>query len=95
MTTARGKIYVDVGFWGGLVPSNGDHLLPLLAAGVMGLQCTLCGSASPVADEFPAINEQQLREALLKLKDAAETEAVIAVSKRIPRIHKVTRLNAR
>lgn len=84
MATARGKIYVDVGFWGGLVPGNRDQLLPLLAAGVMGLQCTLCGSAPPVADEFPAIDEPQLRQALQQLKEAAETDTVIAVSSRIP-----------
>jgi len=81
-STARGKIYVDVGFWGGLVPGNGDQLAPLLAAGVMGLQCTLCGSASPVSQEFPAVNEAQLEEALCRLdKDQEEGEALIAVSK--------------
>ncbi|KAH8397439.1 hypothetical protein KR222_004064, partial [Zaprionus bogoriensis] len=82
--TARGKIYVDVGFWGGLVPGNEDQLLPLLAAGVMGLQCTLCCSAPPVGEEFAAINEQQLRQALGQLKDAAETEAVIAFHAELP-----------
>lgn len=76
---ARGKIYVDVGFWGGLVPGNKDQLVPLLAAGVMGLQCSLCGSAPPVSAEFAAVNEAQLTEALKQLDDAAETEAIIAV----------------
>ncbi|KAH8303876.1 hypothetical protein KR018_002122 [Drosophila ironensis] len=76
-STARGKIYVDVGFWGGLVPGNLDQLVPLLGAGVMGLQCTLCGTASPVSGEFPAVNEGQLAEALDAIKD--EEEAVVAV----------------
>ncbi|XP_017034616.1 allantoinase [Drosophila kikkawai] len=84
-TTARGKIYVDVGFWGGLIPSNGDQLLPLLAAGVMGLQCTLYGSAAPVSEEFPAVNEAQLEEALLRLaEEQDEGEAVIAVHAELP-----------
>nr|XP_036675997.1 allantoinase isoform X1 [Drosophila suzukii] len=84
-STARGKIYVDVGFWGGLVPGNGDQLAPLLAAGVMGLQCTLCGSASPVSQEFPAVNEAQLEEALCRLdKDQEEGEALIAVHAELP-----------
>ncbi|XP_020797913.1 uncharacterized protein LOC110176043 [Drosophila serrata] len=83
--TARGKIYVDVGFWGGLIPSNGDQLLPLLAAGVMGLQCTLCGSAPPVSEEFPAVNEAQLEEALLRLaEEHDEGEAIIAVHAELP-----------
>ncbi|XP_062140526.1 LOW QUALITY PROTEIN: allantoinase [Drosophila sulfurigaster albostrigata] len=82
--TARGKIYVDVGFWGGLVPGNSDQLLPLLAAGVMGLQCTLCGSAPPVGDEFAAINERQLSEAIKLLNEAAETEALIAFHAELP-----------
>ncbi|XP_034480050.1 allantoinase [Drosophila innubila] len=81
---ARGKIYVDVGFWGGLVPGNKDQLVPLLAAGVMGLQCTLCGSAPPVGEEFAAVNEAQLMEALKQLTDAAETEAVIAFHAELP-----------
>lgn len=77
--TARGKIYVDVGFWGGLVPGNGDQLIPLLGAGVMGLQCTLSASPEPVSGEFPAVNEQQLEQALDLLKE--EDEAVVAVSR--------------
>ncbi|XP_017002412.2 allantoinase [Drosophila takahashii] len=84
-STARGKIYVDVGFWGGLVPGNGDQLAPLLAAGVMGLQCTLCDPASPVDQEFPAVNEAQLEEALCRLeKDQDEGETVVAVHAELP-----------
>ncbi|KAH8323854.1 hypothetical protein KR067_006886 [Drosophila pandora] len=80
--TARGKIYVDVGFWGGLIPGNGDQLIPLLGAGVMGLQCSLSGSPEPVSGEFPAVNEKQLEEALDLLKD--EDEAVVAVHAETP-----------
>ncbi|XP_017041922.1 allantoinase [Drosophila ficusphila] len=84
-STARGKIYVDVGFWGGLIPGNGDQLAPLLNAGVIGLQCTLYGSAPPVAQEFPAVNEAQLEEALVRLeKDHDEGEALIAVHAELP-----------
>ncbi|XP_022233725.1 allantoinase [Drosophila obscura] len=82
--TARGKIYVDVGFWGGIVPGNGDQLAPLLAAGVMGLQCTLCGSASPVGEEFPSVDETQLEEALQRLGTENEDDGVIAVHAELP-----------
>ncbi|KAH8387768.1 hypothetical protein KR093_009443 [Drosophila rubida] len=82
--TARGKIYVDVGFWGGLVPNNADQLLPLLAAGVMGLQCTLCGSAPPVGDEFAAVDEAQLNAAIQLLDAAGESDAIIAFHAELP-----------
>ncbi|XP_017852335.1 allantoinase isoform X2 [Drosophila busckii] len=84
MGIARGKIYVDVGFWGGLVPSNAKELLPLLAAGVIGLQCTLCGSSEPVGAEFAATSETQLRTALKELSQAGETEALIAFHAELP-----------
>ncbi|XP_001354352.1 allantoinase [Drosophila pseudoobscura] len=82
--TARGKIYVDVGFWGGIVPGNGDQLAPLLAAGVMGLQCTLCGSAPPVGEEFPSIDGALLEEVLQRLEAENEDEGVIAVHAELP-----------
>ncbi|BFG00077.1 allantoinase [Drosophila madeirensis] len=82
--TARGKIYVDVGFWGGIVPGNRDQLAPLLAAGVLGLQCTLFGSAPPVGEEFAAVDEAQLEEALQRLEMENEDEGVIAVHAELP-----------
>src|SRR5438132_4026 len=36
---ARGQCFVDVGFWGGVVPGNTPQIAPLLAAGVLGLKC--------------------------------------------------------
>ncbi|KAH8408925.1 hypothetical protein KR009_003759 [Drosophila setifemur] len=82
---ARGKIYVDVGFWGGLIPGNLDQLAPLLAAGVMGIQCSLCGSAPPVDGEFPAVNEEQLEEALQRLSmEQNEGEGILAVHAELP-----------
>ncbi|XP_030379170.1 uncharacterized protein LOC115627586 [Scaptodrosophila lebanonensis] len=85
-STARGKIYVDVGFWGGLVPDNGSELNPLLAAGVMGLQCTLCGSAPPVAEEFGAMTMEQLTAALREVDEGAllAFHAELPVSPAIP-----------
>ncbi|TMW39933.1 hypothetical protein DOY81_014987, partial [Sarcophaga bullata] len=35
LATARGKIYVDVGFWGGVVPQNNDDIEPLIGGGVV------------------------------------------------------------
>jgi allantoinase len=57
---AAGKCWVDIGFYGGLVPGNADHIGPLLEAGVMGIKAFLCDSG---LDEFPAANEADLRAA--------------------------------
>lgn len=68
--TASGKIYVDLGFWGGLTPDNTQDLAELLNGGVMGLQCSLSPLADPVGQEMPAITAAQLDNILWKLPDA-------------------------
>jgi allantoinase len=61
---AAGKLWVDVGFWGGVVPGNVDELRPLWNAGVFGFKCFLVPSGVP---EFGYVTEIDLREALPKL----------------------------
>ena len=56
-SAARGKTFVDVGFWGGAVPANGRDLAPLWAAGVLGFKCFLADSG---VAEFPALDEAGL-----------------------------------
>ena len=58
---AKGRCYVDVGFWGGVVPGNVDSLEPLARAGVLGFKCFLCPSG---VDEFAHVTEKDLRAAL-------------------------------
>ena len=58
---ARGRCYVDVGFWGGVVPGNAGDLAPLARAGVLGFKCFLCPSG---VEEFGHVAEADLREAL-------------------------------
>lgn len=58
---ARGKIRVDVGFWGGCVPGNGADLRPLLRAGALGLKAFLVPSG---IDDFPAAGKGDLRRGL-------------------------------
>ena len=41
LAAARGQCYVDVGFWGGVVPGNTSELAALSAAGVVGFKCFL------------------------------------------------------
>ncbi|HEY2759310.1 MAG TPA: amidohydrolase family protein [Pirellulales bacterium] len=47
---AKAKCFVDVGFYGGLVPGNAEQIEPLLKAGVLGIKAFLCHSG---LDEFP------------------------------------------
>ena len=54
---AAGRIRVDVGFWGGLVPGNAAEISPLKAAGVFGYKCFLCPSGIP---EFPEVSDHDL-----------------------------------
>src|SRR6266496_396706 len=57
---AQGQCWVDVGFYGGIVPGNLEHIEPLLAAGVLGLKAFLCHSG---LDEFPAATATDLQAA--------------------------------
>jgi allantoinase len=61
---AAGKLSVDVGFWGGVVPGNVSELRPLWDAGVFGFKCFLVPSG---VDEFAHVTEADLRAALPEL----------------------------
>jgi allantoinase len=58
---ASGRCHVDVAFWGGVVPGNDHHLDALVEAGVRGFKCFLVPSG---VDEFPAVDEDDLRRAM-------------------------------
>jgi allantoinase len=64
LEAARGQCYVDVGFWGGVVPGNSGELAALLTEGVVGFKCFLIHSG---VDEFPNVTEDDLRESLPEL----------------------------
>ncbi len=56
--TAAGKIWVDCGFHGGVVPGNAADVQPLLEAGVCAFKAFLCHSG---IDEFPNVSAADLR----------------------------------
>ena len=58
---AAGKLWVDAGFWGGVVPENIAELAPLWDAGVFGFKCFLTPSG---VDEFRHVTEADLRAAI-------------------------------
>lgn len=65
LDAAKGKLHVNVGFYGGVIPGNIDDLDGLLNAGVFGIKAFLTHSG---IDEFPNVTEADLRRALPILK---------------------------
>lgn len=68
-----GKICVDVGFWGGIIPGNDKELPKLIKQGVVGFKCFLCPSG---VDEFPNVTEEDVE---LAFKQLEHLNALIAV----------------
>jgi len=64
LAAAAGKLWVDVGFWGGVVPGNAAELRPLWEAGVFGFKCFLVPSG---VEEFAHVSEADLRMAAPEL----------------------------
>lgn len=62
--TAEGRVFVDVGFWGGVIPGNLDDLPGLHAAGVFGFKCFLLPSG---VDEFPEVSVYEMRRAMASI----------------------------
>jgi len=75
---ARKKCWVNVGFWGGVVPGNAGELRALRRAGAFGFKCFLVPSGVP---EFENVTERDLRSALPIL---AEMDAPLLVHAELP-----------
>jgi len=73
---ARGG--VNIALWGGVVPGNTHELRPMLEAGARGFKCFLVHSG---VDEFPNVEERELREAAREL---APTGAPLLVHAELP-----------
>jgi allantoinase len=74
----RGKLRVDVGLWGGVIPGNRGQLRPMLERGALGFKCFLVHSG---VDEFPNVGERELRDAAREL---APTGAPLLVHAELP-----------
>ncbi|SJM88543.1 probable Allantoinase [Zygosaccharomyces bailii] len=64
---ARGQLWCDVAFWGGLVPGNLDDLIPLAKAGVRGFKGFLMDSG---VQEFPPVDKEYIENAMKALADS-------------------------
>jgi len=78
LAAAQGKCWIDVAFWGGVIPGNTHELKPLLNAGVCGFKCFLIHSG---VDEFPHVIESNLLEAMPEL---AALGSVLLVHAELP-----------
>ncbi|EQL34108.1 allantoinase, variant 2 [Blastomyces dermatitidis ATCC 26199] len=70
IAAAAGKCWVDVGFYGGVVPGNVQELKGLVEAGVKGFKGFLIDSG---VDEFPAVSPADIKAAMLELADLPTT----------------------
>jgi allantoinase len=78
LEATMGKLWVDTGFWGGVVPGNAQELRGLWEAGCFGFKCFLVESGVP---EFSCVTETDLQEALPVL---AELAAPLLVHAELP-----------
>ncbi|HEY2733131.1 MAG TPA: allantoinase AllB [Polyangiales bacterium] len=91
LAACRGKCYVDVGFWGGVIPGNAGELAALARAGVLGCKAFMCHSG---IDEFPNATREDLAEAMPLLRDAgipllahAELDLGATIAELDPRVY--------
>ncbi|XP_015282294.1 PREDICTED: allantoinase, mitochondrial-like [Gekko japonicus] len=71
LLSAKGQCYIDVAFWGGIIPGNQAELQPMLKAGVPGFQCFLMATG---VEDFSHVCLQDLHVAMNELQD---TECVL------------------
>ncbi|RAK65230.1 allantoinase AllB [Hymenobacter edaphi] len=64
LAATAGKLHVNCGFWGGIVPGNAAEVEPLLARGVLGFKAFLTHSG---IDDFPNATEADLRAVMPRL----------------------------
>ncbi|KAF5703829.1 allantoinase [Fusarium globosum] len=70
LSASQGQCWVDVGFYGGVIPGNAAELRPLVEAGVRGFKGFLIESGVP---EFPAVSSKDIALAMETLKDSPTT----------------------
>jgi allantoinase len=73
LAAAKAGSLVDFAFWGGLVPTNLDHLEELAELGVIGFKAFMSNSG---IEDFASVDDHVLREGM---KRAAKLEKIVAV----------------
>lgn len=81
-TAARGRIHVDVGFWGGLIPGHLNDLAPLWEAGAVGFKCFMIDTGSP---HFPNVSVELMEKGLGVARDLGAPLLIHAESDEVSR----------
>ena len=61
LDSLQGKLWIDCGFWGGVVPDNLAELAELVEAGVLGVKSFTIHSG---IDDFPKVDSTHIRQAM-------------------------------
>ena len=72
-SAAETDSFVDFALWGGMIPGNVDQFETLRDRGVIGLKAFMCDSG---IDDFPAVDEHELRAGMQR---ATELKLIVAV----------------
>jgi allantoinase len=80
LAVAEAKSLVDFAFWGGLTPSNLDHLEELAERGVVGFKAFMSNSG---IEDFPRADDRTLREGMKRAAALRKPVAVHAESETI------------
>lgn len=67
---AQGKCWVDVGFYGGIIPGNSGELKALVREGVRGFKGFMIDSG---VKEFPAVSTEDIAQVMAELADEPTT----------------------
>ena len=70
INAAQGKCWVDVGFYGGIIPGNDGELKALVQEGVRGFKGFLIDSG---VEEFPAVSSTDIEKVFAELSDEPTT----------------------
>lgn len=70
VSAAKGKCWVDVGFYGGIIPGNSSELKALVREGVRGFKGFLIDSG---VKEFPAVSAEDISKVMAELADEPTT----------------------
>ena len=70
VSAAQGKCWIDVGFYGGIIPGNWAELKALVREGVRGFKGFLIDSGVP---EFPAVSIKDISKVMAELADEPTT----------------------
>ncbi len=86
---ARGRCYIDVGFWGGAVAGNLSDMWPLRESGVLGFKAFLIDPGVP---DWEPLSVAQLEKALAEVRDL---DVPLLVHAELPGEEGVPKVNSR